>query len=126
MATKKKTSAAKKKQPVKKTRKIVKKKANPSKKEQTGAEMFEKFMHYESDREGSFEIPTEGAFIGFANRVDYWSDKMIFDSDKKKNEKILRNYFHHFAKEAPMFLSADGKVIIIKCSKPATKWGIVQ
>lgn len=86
------------------------------------------FNHMAPDKIRELNIPIEDglAEIGQCVRIDYESEKMIFEKDKQTGVKTKRIYTHSFTRKANMYLTADRKHIIIKMSIPASARGIMQ
>lgn len=86
------------------------------------------FMHYPASKVKIINVPIEdGLFkIGTASGLDYFSDKMIFDTDKKLNRKKVREYTHPFETPPPVYMTADRKWILIQMEEAATEQGITQ
>lgn len=111
--------------------KPVRKNANPGKVvmgSEKAEKAFKNFMHYGPDKVKEVHVPLEDglAEIGTLSRADYFSDKQIFPTDKRKNERKLREFTHTFLKPPRLFMTADRKWLLIKMSVPATKRGIMQ
>lgn len=103
------------------------KEQNPS--EKPADKVFKKFMHKAPDKHQSIDIgPIEKglALIGKCSRLDYFSDKRIYKTDKELNRDVIREYTHDMVTPCNMYVTSDGKTIVITMKKAVTAAGIIQ
>lgn len=89
---------------------------------------FQIFMHYPASKVKIVNVPIEDGLveIGTASKLDYFSDKMIFETDKKQNRKKVREFTHPFETPPPVYMTADRKWLLIQMEEAATEQGITQ
>lgn len=113
---------------VSKKKKVIKKK-NPSAGKKPADKVFKKFMHKAPNKHQTVDIgPIEKglALIGKCSRLDYFSDKRIYKTDKELNRDVIREYTHEMVTPCNMYVSADGKTLVITMKKAVTAAGIIQ
>jgi hypothetical protein len=89
-------------------------------------EIFERFMHRTGEYVGKIKFPKvkQGlASVGFISRIDYISNKDIFD----EGDNYFHEYTHPFDRpeKNELFITPDGKFLVIKLDKKIKKEGII-